>query len=111
MTNPITPTRYNADFKKRVVIHPQGYHWVPSPIPGVGRMMLDRIGEEVARATTIVRYAPNSSFTQHTHNGGEDKLEKRFTITTNSNWSMPRKTTWKDSFLRSTVCWRNTRCI
>lgn len=34
--------------------------------------MLDRIGDEVARATTIVRYAPDSHFSAHTHTGGEE---------------------------------------
>ena len=37
-------------------------------------MMLDRIGNEVARATTIVRYQPNSYFPAHTHRGGEEFL-------------------------------------
>ena len=41
-------------------------------MPGVQRMMLDRIGDEIARATTIVRYAPNSEFSAHTHGGGEE---------------------------------------
>lgn len=36
--------------------------------------MLDRIGDEVARATTIVRYAPNSKFSPHVHAGGEEFL-------------------------------------
>ena len=36
--------------------------------------MLDRIGDEVARATSIVRYAPNSHFSPHTHGGGEEFL-------------------------------------
>jgi len=36
--------------------------------------MLDRIGEEVARATSIVRYAPHSRFSPHTHGGGEEFL-------------------------------------
>jgi anti-sigma factor ChrR (cupin superfamily) len=35
-------------------------------------MMLDRDGEEVARATSIVRYAPNSEFSAHEHTGGEE---------------------------------------
>jgi len=64
--------RINDDFDHRVVIRPDDYHWVPSPMPGVERMMLDRIGDEVARATTIVRYAPNSEFSSHTHGGGEE---------------------------------------
>ena len=34
--------------------------------------MLDRVGDEVARATSIVRYAPESSFSAHTHDGGEE---------------------------------------
>ena len=34
--------------------------------------MLDRIGGEVARATSIVRYARGSAFSEHTHAGGEE---------------------------------------
>jgi len=41
-------------------------------MPGVERMMLDRIGVEVARATSLVRYAPNSTFSSHEHTGGEE---------------------------------------
>jgi len=40
--------------------------------PMWGLNMLDRIGDEVARATTIVRYAPNSHFSSHVHSGGEE---------------------------------------
>lgn len=64
--------RINADFSDRVVIRPDEYNWVQSPANGVARMMLDRIGDEVARATTIVRFAPNSYFDAHTHGGGEE---------------------------------------
>ena len=66
--------RLNADFSKRAVIRPNDYEWVPSPMPGVERMMLDRIGDEVARATSLVRYAPDSTFSPHTHDGGEEFL-------------------------------------
>jgi len=62
----------NADFKSRVVIHSDQIDWIASPMPGVDRRMLDRIGDEVARATSIVRYAPNSKFSAHTHTGGEE---------------------------------------
>ncbi|MDA0831531.1 MAG: cupin domain-containing protein [Proteobacteria bacterium] len=64
--------RVNDDFGLRVVVYPDQYQWVASPMPGVHRMMLDRIGDEIARATTIVRYAPNSEFSAHTHGGGEE---------------------------------------
>ncbi|QHQ37445.1 cupin [Algicella marina] len=66
--------RVNADFGERVVIRPEDYQWRASPAAGVERMMLDRVGEEVARATTIVRFAPDSWFDAHTHGGGEEYL-------------------------------------
>jgi anti-sigma factor ChrR (cupin superfamily) len=47
---------------------------VPSPLPGVDRHLLDRVGAEVARATSIVRYAPGSSFAAHVHGEGEEFL-------------------------------------
>ncbi len=62
----------NADFSQRVLVHGDEVEWRASPMPGVDRRMLDRIGGEVARATTIVRYAPNSKFSAHTHTGGEE---------------------------------------
>lgn len=67
-------TLINTDFEQRVVIQPTDYQWAESPMPGVERMMLDRVGDEVARATSIVRYAPHSEFSSHTHNGGEEFL-------------------------------------
>ena len=62
----------NSDFTKRVIVHGEQLAWQPSPMPGVERRMLDRIGDEVARATSIVRYAPNSKFSAHVHGGGEE---------------------------------------
>lgn len=62
----------NADFSKRVIVHADALDWLASPMPGVHRRMLDRMGGEVARATTIVRYAPGSAFSAHTHTGGEE---------------------------------------
>ena len=64
----------NADFGKRASAHTASMEWVPSPMAGVERKMLDRIGDEVARATSVVRYAPGSHFSAHTHTGGEEFL-------------------------------------
>lgn len=64
----------NADFCQRALIRPADSPWVASPMPGVERRMLDRIGEEVARATSIVRYAAGSRFSEHQHPGGEEFL-------------------------------------
>ncbi|MFK7965917.1 MAG: cupin domain-containing protein [Burkholderiaceae bacterium] len=64
----------NSDFSKRVVVHGDSLSWQASPMPGVKRRMYDRIGEEVARATSVVSYAPGSQFSAHVHGGGEEFL-------------------------------------
>jgi len=62
----------NANFSERTVVHGDELTWQDSPMPGVRRRMFDRIGDEVARATTVVSYAPGSQFSAHTHTGGEE---------------------------------------
>jgi anti-sigma factor ChrR (cupin superfamily) len=64
----------HADFSQRAAVHTDATDWVDSPMPGVARKMLDRIGDEVARATSVVRYAPGSHFSTHIHGGGEEFL-------------------------------------
>ncbi|WFU11861.1 cupin domain-containing protein (plasmid) [Rhizobium sp. CB3090] len=66
--------RINEDLTKPVIVHSAKLEWVPSPSAGVDRRMLYRVGGEVARATTIVRYAPGSAFPRHVHSGGEEIL-------------------------------------
>jgi len=68
------PMLVNADFSLRATVTPGHYQWMASPQPGVERVMLDRIGGEKARATSIVRYAPGSVFPRHPHPGGEEIL-------------------------------------
>ena len=62
----------NQDFARRAALHGARMAWVKSPTPGVERRMLFRIGDEKARATSIVRYAPDSHFPRHGHPGGEE---------------------------------------
>lgn len=64
----------NADFASPMIVAPHQYQWVDSPQGGVERAMLDRLGGEKARATSIVRYATDSSFPRHLHPGGEEIL-------------------------------------
>lgn len=64
----------NSHFSQRIVILPDQYAFIDSPLAGVSRMMLERAGNEVARATSIVRYAAGSGYSAHTHNGGEEIL-------------------------------------
>ncbi len=64
----------NADLTQAAHADTQAMTWIASPLPGVHRKMLDRDGEEVARATSLVSYAPDSRFDAHTHGGGEEFL-------------------------------------
>ncbi len=64
----------NADLSQRAVVESEQLPWVDSPLKGVQRRMLERDGDEVARATSIVRYAPASAFPAHSHGAGEEFL-------------------------------------
>ena len=67
-------THINADFGQKAVSITHDAPSLPSPMAGVNRKPLDRIGDEVAIATTIVSYAPNSFFPKHDHAAGEEIL-------------------------------------
>ena len=64
----------NADLTQPASADTARLEWIDSPLPGVQRKMLDRDGDEVARATSLVRYAPGSHFDPHVHGGGEEFL-------------------------------------
>ena len=64
--------RLNADFSERLVVDSQTLDWHASPSPLVHRRLLERVGGEVARATSIVRYAPGAKFDAHRHELGEE---------------------------------------
>jgi anti-sigma factor ChrR (cupin superfamily) len=64
----------HGDWRQPVAFQSAELPWVVSPSPGVERRLLERIGDEVARATSVVRYAPGSRFAQHGHGGGEEIL-------------------------------------
>lgn len=55
-------------------MHGADLPWIPSPLVGVERRPLYRLGAEQARATSLVRYAPGSEFSMHVHSGGEEFL-------------------------------------
>jgi anti-sigma factor ChrR (cupin superfamily) len=64
----------NTDLTQRLAIFSVDLPWLASPIKGVDRIMLERDGDEVARATSLVRYAPKSNFSHHQHDLGEEFL-------------------------------------
>jgi anti-sigma factor ChrR (cupin superfamily) len=60
----------NTDLSQKLAINCGELPWLASPQKGVERVMLERDGGEVARATSLVRYAPKSSFSRHQHDLG-----------------------------------------
>ncbi|WXL24651.1 cupin domain-containing protein [Ectopseudomonas mendocina] len=68
------PERLHADLNLRAIEHSAELSWIDSPLPGVQRKPLYRLGAEQARATSVVRYAPGSYFSEHVHGGGEEFL-------------------------------------
>ncbi len=66
--------KIHADLSKRAHVDSASLDWIASTMAGVERRMLERDGEEVARATSLVRYAPGSSFSAHAHDLGEEFL-------------------------------------
>lgn len=61
-----------SDLSVPYVLDSNTIPFVDSPTQGVQRRMLDREGNEVARATTIVKYSPFARFPRHKHGGGEE---------------------------------------
>lgn len=68
------PERLHADRSRAVIVHGADLPWTPSPLAGVERRFLEREGAEVARATSLVRYAAGSAFSEHLHEKGEEFL-------------------------------------
>src|SRR4051794_37241934 len=64
----------NADRSQLAIVHGAQLSWLSSSQQGVERRMLERIGDEVALATSIVRYDFHTRFTAHTHELGEEFL-------------------------------------
>ena len=44
----------HADFSQKVVVDTTDLEWIESPVPGVKRKYLDRIGDGLARASSLV---------------------------------------------------------
>lgn len=64
----------NADFSIPVVVDTSVIDWQASPAAGVFRKRLELVGKYKPRLTTLVEFAPGSSFNKHGHDGGEEFL-------------------------------------
>jgi hypothetical protein len=66
--------KIHANLNLDAQVNQDDLYWVKSPQKGVLRKMIERDGQEVARATSIVKYEPQSFFPEHTHDMGEEYL-------------------------------------
>jgi anti-sigma factor ChrR (cupin superfamily) len=66
--------KLNTDLRLRVCLTHHELPWIESPSSGVSRRMLERDGNEVARATSVVRYGAGTRFPRHVHDLGEEIL-------------------------------------
>jgi anti-sigma factor ChrR (cupin superfamily) len=64
----------NMDFSQHVFIDTNKQDWVASPREGVWRKPLAREDAEQGHATSLVRYDPGASFSEHGHPLGEEIL-------------------------------------
>ncbi|CAE7878777.1 ABCF3 [Symbiodinium microadriaticum] len=64
----------NSDKSQSCLVNTDSVNWIETAAGGVRRKMIERIGGEVARATTVVNFQPNASFPAHVHRGGEEFL-------------------------------------
>ncbi|CED60612.1 Putative uncharacterized protein [Moritella viscosa] len=65
----------NSDLTQPAKVFFNESTWLPSPLKGVSRKMLERDGAEFAATpTTLVTYDADSYFTNHVHTGGEEFL-------------------------------------
>lgn len=67
------PKILNPNNRKVAIVSSSNMAWESSPASGVERKYLERdSSDEVARASTIVRFAPGSAFPKHIHAKGEE---------------------------------------
>ncbi len=62
----------NMNFSERLVMQTADMTWQPSPAAGVLRKPLERSAPETGHVSSIVRYEPGSSFSEHEHPMGEE---------------------------------------
>ena len=68
--SPLVPL--HADLFTRAVVDTKERPWVESPEPTVQRKLIERVGGDGTRATSLVRFAASAAFPAHDHAGGEE---------------------------------------
>lgn len=68
------PMQLNMDRSQRMAVDTGNLEWEASPVAGVWRKKLEREAAESGQVTSVVRYAPGTCFTAHSHPLGEEIL-------------------------------------
>ena len=66
--------KLHSDLLQNATVQTNSLIWRKSPMPGVKRQLIEREGDEVARATSLVHYDENTRFSEHVHDKGEEFL-------------------------------------
>ncbi|KAL6069773.1 Cupin [Balamuthia mandrillaris] len=64
--------KIHSDLTLPAFVDTSALEWVPSPAAGVHRRMIERDGDEVARASSLVKYEAGCCFPSHVHGAGEE---------------------------------------
>mmetsp|Transcript_135455 Transcript_135455/g.377275 ORF Transcript_135455/g.377275 Transcript_135455/m.377275 type:complete len:305 (-) Transcript_135455:80-994(-) len=90
----------NANKSETCLVNTDTQEWIETPAKGVYRKLIERLGGEVARATTVVRFDAGKSFPSHTHGGGEEfiVLEGAW----HDEWATQPKYTYVRNYIGST---------
>lgn len=89
----------NADKCKSCLVNTDAVEWLETGAPGVARKLIERVGGEVARATSIVRFGPDRAFPAHTHGGGEEFLVLQGAW--NDEWAVQPKYSYVRNYIGS----------
>eukprot|EP00961_Rhodomonas_salina_P018892 254297-Rhodomonas_salina.2 len=72
---PLQWMELRADKSKTELVRTSETDWlVTSQSSGTARKPIERLGGDLARATSHVKFEPNKGFPRHTHTGGEEFL-------------------------------------
>jgi hypothetical protein len=81
----------HTDLNLRVIANTTDMPWASSPVNGIDRKTLERVGEEIARATSLVRFLdandPIRQFIEIANDG--PSTDEWLTFTRGEEWNKP----------------------
>mmetsp|Transcript_92176 Transcript_92176/g.284875 ORF Transcript_92176/g.284875 Transcript_92176/m.284875 type:complete len:327 (+) Transcript_92176:2-982(+) len=90
----------NANKSETCLVNTDTQEWIETAAKGVYRKLIERLGGEVARATSVVRFDAGMSFPAHMHGGGEEFLVLEGAW--HDEWATQPKYTYVRNYIGST---------